>query len=406
LKEHQDLLVLELNPLIDQINALSDRLNALNIENKIVDARQKLEEWRLKCYRKIDRLFERKCQELDRKVAEKTDKQREEINRIESRASELIREQHTTRHDLDVLTSRIRNLEREINETEQTSFDIRTQSLDIKDSSITIEEPGKHRFDISSLPPVCKTIEYYGKSSPAIASNNRFLLMHQKPNLCLIDRRLTMVKYGLWNDGHINDICWSSVLDRFIVINGTNVFFVDESTLSIEKISTIQSQKWYSCTCSDVSLFLTTYEFGSSVMEYSLFPSIQLIRQWDSPDSCQTDEVINRMRYNNETLALLITKSHTESAVYIELRSSKTLERLWSLWLGIEGVQRKAFCCCLINEDEWLVADHENSCLILITGDGKMKARYAYNPVPWYPCLFGSDVLALSIDKGINFHKF
>jgi hypothetical protein len=327
------------------------------------------------------------------------------MNRIQSKAAELIREQHATRHDLDLLTSRIHETEREMNKFEQTYFNIRIQSLEINDSWITIEESCRQGFDISHLPPVCKTIECSGDSSVAMASNDRFLLMHQKPDLCLVDRHLNVIKQGLWNDGSIWDICWSSVLDRFIVINETDVFLVDESTLSIEKVSAIRRHNWCSCTCSDKSLYLSTGQLGSSVRVYSPLPSMQLIKQWESPDSCQKDEGINHMRYSNETLAFLITKAHTKRTVHIELRSSKTLERLWSLQLGIEDVQKSGFCCCLINGDEWLVADHENSRLILVTGDGKMKVMCTYNRMPWHPCMFGSDIFALSIDEGINFHK-
>ncbi len=71
LKEHQDLLVSELNPLIDQINALGDRLNALSLENNMDDARQKLEQWRVESHQKIDDFFEEKFRELDLHVTGK-----------------------------------------------------------------------------------------------------------------------------------------------------------------------------------------------------------------------------------------------------------------------------------------------------------------------------------------------
>jgi len=404
LKEHQDLLVSELNPLADQINALGDRLNALNLENKTGDARKKLEQWRVDCHQKIDHFFKEKCRELDLHVTGKVDKQGEEISRIQSKAAELIREQHATRHDLGLLKSKIRDLEREINKIEQTSFNIRSQTLKIDDNWIIIEELSKHGIDLSNLPPVYRTIEQSHESSVVMASNDHFLLIHQKPNLCLVDRHFKVLKHVLWSDDYICDMCWSSVLDRFIIINNTNAFFVDESTLSVEKIATVQGEKLYSCTCSDKSLYVSTSRFGSSIIEYTLLPSRQLIKHWKSPDSCQKDEGINHMRYNNGTLALLITKSPTE-IVQIELRASKTFQRLWSLQLNIQSVHSTAFCCCPINDNEWLVTDHVKSHLIHITSDGKMKVMCAYNPMPVYPCMFGSDILAVVTVKGINFHK-
>jgi hypothetical protein len=403
LKEHQDLLVSELNPLIDQINALGDRLKVLNLENKMDDARQKLEQWRVECHKKIDHFFKEKCRELDRYVTKKVDTQREEISRIQSKAVELIREEHATRHDLYFLTSRIRVLERDMNKIEQTSFNIRSKFLEIDDSWITIEESSKHQFDLSNLPPIYKTIGQSDKCSMVVCSNDKFLLMHQKSNLCLVNRHLEEVKYVLWSDDYIYDMCWSSILDRFVVISQYNIFLVDQNTMSTEKISRIQRQEWYSCTCSDESLYLSTKNWASSVIEYSLLPSIQLIKHWKSPDTCQKNELINHMRYNNGTLAILVTKSSAKT-VHIELRTSKTFQRLWLLELNIKMVQKIAFRCCLIKEDEWLVTDHESSRLIHITGDGKMKVMCAYNSTPLYSCIFGSDILAVVTRESINFH--
>jgi hypothetical protein len=107
LKEHQDALISQLNPFVDQINAPGDRLKAFNTENMIDNCRQKLEQWRVECHRKIDHFFEQKCQELDQSVAGKLSRLREEIDRVQPKIAELIREQDVTRRDLDSLTSTV-----------------------------------------------------------------------------------------------------------------------------------------------------------------------------------------------------------------------------------------------------------------------------------------------------------
>jgi hypothetical protein len=379
-------------------------LKAVNVESKIANARQKLEEWRVESHQKIDHFFKQKCQELDRQITGKIYKQREQISRIQSKIAEFIREQQTTRRNLDFLTSTIDDLKREVDKIEQSSFNIRRESLAINDNMVAIEELGTHKFDLSNLQPVYKTIKNPNSSVP-VASNDHVLLMHYEPNLCLVDRTLTIVKQGLWNNARIDDMCWSSVLDRFIVIDDDNVFLVDPIKLSIEEISIVPEKKWCSCTCSDRSLYLSTMGLDSSITEYSLLPTIQLIRRWKSPDTCQKDEQIDHMRYNNETLALLVAKPHNET-LHIQLRTSKTLQRLWSLELDIRYVNNYSFSFCLVNEDEWLVVDHENSRFIHITSDGKMKETRAYNLGPCYPCMLGSDILAVVTNKDVNFHKF
>jgi hypothetical protein len=404
LKEHQDALISQLNPFVDQINALGDRLKALNTERMIGNCRQKLEQWRAECHLKIDHFFEQKCQELDQSVAEQLNKQRKEIDRIQAQLGELIREEYSTRRDLDLLTSNIGNLEREMNKIEQASFNAKIQSLEIDDNWIRIEDSNVHQLDLSTLPAVNKTIQYTVGSSKALASNDRLLLMHQKPNLCLLDRNLTVVKHALWNHNNIHDMCWSSVLDRFIVIDENNVFLFDQNTMSIEIFPSIQNQKWLRGACSDTSLYLLTYELPSSIIEYRLLPSIQLTRHWKSPDTCEKNEIINHMRYNNETLALIITKPLKRTAC-IELRTSKTFERLWSLQLDVEKSQKLIFTCCILTEDEWLVTDYGVGRILQITKQGKVKSTCRYQPQPLYTTMFNPRMLLVSTDNGLNLHK-
>jgi hypothetical protein len=405
LKQHQDLLVSRLSPFKDRITVLDDRVKAVNIENFTNDIRQKLEQWRVECHQKIDRFFKEKCHELDQRLSEKLDKQREEICQIQSKVATLIQEEDVTHRNLDLILTKIRDLEQEMDLIEQTPFNVQSRSLKIDERWVTIEESYKHQLDLSSLPPVYTTIDIPGGIGPEASSNNHFLLVYQKPNLCLMDRTLTIVKKDVWEYGRITDICWSKVTDRFIVATEDNIFTVAQSNLPIEKVSIDEREKWHSCTCSDKSLFLSTFETCSSIFEYSLLPSIQLIKLWKSPETYEEDEVINQMIYTNETLALLIT-SASNRIVHLEVRSSKTFDRLWSLPVNIEKITMKLFRFYLVNGGEWLVVDHENSRLVLITGDGEMKATSVYKPVPWSCVTFGPDVLAVVCDNSLKFHKF
>jgi hypothetical protein len=389
--------------LVDQINKLGDRLKALNHEEMMGDARKKLEEWRVECHQKIDHFFKQQCRELDRQVAAITDKQREDVSRIQSKAAELIREEHATRRDLDLLTSTINNLEQQVNKIEQTSFNIRCQSLEIDETSIMIEELGTRRFNLSALSTINRTTKYINESWPVVASNDHVLLMHQKPNLCLVDRHLKVVKHVLWDDKCIYDMCWSSVLDRFIIISPENVSLFDPDTMSIKTLPLIQRQNWLRGTCSDTSLFLSTYEVSSSIIEYSLLPAIQLIQHWKSPDTCEKNEIISHMRSNNETIALIIT-APLNKIVRMEVKNSKTLARLWSLPLNGENIPKFIFSCCSVNDDEWLVIDCETSRLLHVSKQGKLQATCQYQSKPSFATMFSSKILAISTNNELNLH--
>ncbi|CAF1199526.1 unnamed protein product [Rotaria sordida] len=135
-------------------------------------------------------------------------------------------------------------------------------------------------------------------------------------------------------------MCWSSTLNCFIMVTNKNeVFQVNENLTLIQSIETIEKKEWLSCTCSDVSLFLTTNDGHSGIFEFNLLSSFRLIKQWKFPQICNKDEFIHNIAYNNGTLALLISyqsfKYDSSKTVRIEVRSSSTFDQLWSLPLYI-----------------------------------------------------------------------
>ncbi|CAF3418132.1 unnamed protein product [Rotaria sp. Silwood1] len=234
LNEHNAFLTSQLNSLNDNIKVLRDRLKTLNIHTAIANSRRKLEEWRQDCCKKIDCLFEQKCQELDQLVEEKIRQQREELNRIYSKITELINAQETTRQDIDLFTLNIRQLETNMNNIEQTCFTINTHPLVIDDKFTLIKTTTERELDLLTLSPVYRTMRYPKESFVSLISNDRYLMMHQQPNLCLVDREMNIVKQKLWSYGPIWDMCWSSTLDKFIVLEKNNIYLVDENKMSGE----------------------------------------------------------------------------------------------------------------------------------------------------------------------------
>ncbi|CAF0949286.1 unnamed protein product [Rotaria sp. Silwood1] len=403
LNEHNAILISQLNPLTDKINALEDRLNTLNIQKTIDSGRQKLEQWRQDCYKKIDCLFEQKCREIDQLVNEKVDQQREELNRIHSKTTEFINAQETSRQDIDLLKSTIRQLETNMNEIERTRFTITTRPLLLDDTFVYITKMTETELDLSYLSPPYTTIHRSEGSCRSLTSNDRHFLIHQEPNLCLFDREMNMVKSMSWPYNTIWDMCWSSALDRFIILGKKNIFLINENTMSIDNLYTVSKRDLLSCTCSDIVLFVCTNEGASSVLEFILFPSIELIREWNSPLTCMKDEIINDIVYNNGHLALIV-KNKSEKSLRIELRNAETLDRIWRLQLDIRCAQKIPFRCCALSGNEWLIVDYETDRLLQITKDGKMKTEIKYSPTPCRALMFDTNELAISTVDGVNLH--
>jgi hypothetical protein len=286
---------------------------------------------------------------------------------------------------------------------EQTRFSVDTRPLLIDDTIVHVKEISSQNFNSSSFSSVYKTIASPPGSRVSLASNDRLLSIHQKPNLCFVNHELTIVKQVLWPYDTINDMCWSSTLNSFIVIAKGNIFLVDENTMSIESVQTVEKQNWLSCTCFNDQLFLSTSVWGPSIVEVSLSPSIAIIKEWKSPITCTMAECIDDIVYNNETLAVVIS-SQVKKSIRMELRSYKTLDRLWSVALNVVW-ENATFRCCSLNCDEWFVADHGAGRLLHIAADGKMKETIKYKETPYRSTLFGSNMLAISAENGTNLHK-
>ncbi|CAF1473911.1 unnamed protein product [Rotaria sordida] len=262
----------------------------------------------------------------------------------------MILEQEATRQDIALLTKTSSDLEKGIKDMEKIYFQIEIHPLVIENDQIHIIQSNTNEYDFSSLPSPNKRIDYSKESSAAMTNSHRFLLLHIEPNLCLINQESVVVQQKPWNYGRIYDMCWSPALVQFISITNDGLFLIDEKTLAITKVQINPNVKLGSCTCSDDALYVTTWEYGSSIFKYELLPSIQWIQEWQSQTICTCQEIIQDMTYSDDALAILIKDKSTKT-LSLELRSSKTLELVWSCPLSIKYHRIFKFHCCLVNQD-------------------------------------------------------
>jgi len=401
--EHDDLLNSQLNPLTDEINVLADRLTAINVDKITHETRHKLNQWRIDYHQIIDRFYQEKCEELDRCVNETIDKQRKEIADLRTKMTKLIEKKETTKNDINSLTSAIRNLEEKMNKIEHIDIQVDIHPLVIDDSSIQIRKSKVYQFDLLNLSPPYRTIERSLKSDNPLASNDRCLLMHIYPDLCLMSEDLSVLKQRKWDHDDIRDMCWSSALRRFFVITAKEVLLVDENTMSIEPVQQIQAGNYLACGCSDKSLYLSRYVWDSCVLEYSLVPSIRFVKLWKTNSKLRQEQRIDAIVFNDGTLALVI-KDQSIKTKLMELRSSEAFSLLWSIQLD-DNYNFGRLRCCLFHHGEWLLADWSTSRLFHITNDGKFKEKCTYKSKAYNITLFRSNILAILTDQNVNFHK-
>lgn len=395
----------------DEYTQLNRKLNEIdevfkNVLEKLIDnGREKLDKWRDESYKMIDLYYERKCLELNDSCNEKLNKTKENLEEIRLEICEIIKEEKRNENDIQLLTSNIQHIKQKLKTIEQKDIEINIQSLIINDNLITMENFLSDDFDLSFLSSPCHTIRSSNDKSWSMACNNKYVLIDQYPNLYLLDKNLTIINQYQWRFNNICDISWSSLLNKFIIITPNKVCLIDENLKSIEHIKTIKGEKWWSCTCSNTSLYLTPNESNTSIFQYNLLSSFELIKQWKSSDSNEQDDFIYDITYQHDKLALIVANS-LNRIVYLILRSSTTFDLLWSYQIDINYKWfQTAIRCCSLTNDQWLILEEYTSHIFHIDKYGQVKAKKEYNLQPSNAIVFGNDLLAIRTETSINFHK-
>jgi hypothetical protein len=408
LKEHNDLIKCELKYFNDEIFNLNDQLKIFDTNQLIEDGREKLHLWKDNCYKIIDCYYEQKCEELKQFCTQKFHRNQKEIDQIQITIKDLIHSEKATRKTIESLKLSIHNIQREIKKFKEKGIqmDIRPFILDNHSISIKDSKPNAFKMNSSNLLSAYHTINCINGTQSELISNDRFILISLGENLSLFDRDLTLIKQSSGLSECIYDMCWSSTLSNFILItNKRKVYRINETTLVIDRVCGIEEKDWLSCTCSDTHLYLTTREMGTNIYQFKLLPLIRPVKQWIPPYSCKPYESIHDIQYNNGTIALIIRKS-SGGVVDIELRSSATLSRIWSLPLDIRssGIWSKIICRSL-PYDEWLVVHTANSRLFHISKDGILQATHEYQFKLNNAILFGTNTLVMHLGSKVNFHN-
>lgn len=374
----------------NMVNLYRSQLKEIDLDGKIQQSREQLDQWLEQSRQLLDEYYKQKLDQFNTYVEQIRSQYAEKSAMIERNISEL------NEKNKDV---GIRCIEQDLKVLQGITLPIHFQPLIIDENSVQIEKD----FNFQTIQPTNSIFQYSNESSSAIASNERYLLMHQHPYLSLIDHDCKITRQTLWNNDWIRDMCWSTKLRFFILITANNIFFVNEKLESCLPLQDHLKQKWFSCTCSEEFLYISTCQWGSSIFQLSLSTPVDLIKEWTSPTTCENNQGIHDIKYCNQTIAISIKdpKEHHRGLV---LKSAETFNTIWSYSL-IASPSIRLFTCCPINAHEWLIIDGASQKIFQITQDGKLKNDGNYPHVPYRANLFHSTVLAISAEVDLRFYR-
>lgn len=398
--EHNLSIHLQLNPLIDQTNDINNRLRTLDTDRLISYTCAELENWRIQSHQLVDDYVNEKIRELTEFLRGKVQRCEADLEKVQTKIIDFMREQATTHEQVAFLTSDLQSLEKDLHRLEDSDFQLRINPLNVDPQQITFGQV----FHLSKLPVPYQTLARSSKDSPCLATDENLLLIHRDGSLVLVDDQMKILDQVNWKHGQIYDMSFCSSLTSFVVLTQHEVFLVDPRIMKITHLRVIPWQEWFACTCSKTYLYLITSTYSTSLIQYSLVPKIEFVKRWESSSLCSKDESIDGIVYKNKTLAMMISNESTK-AIRLELRLSKTLERLWVLPLYLVYNPEQAYRFASFNGDEWLVADYHNARLLHISREGTVISTSNYHPTPLCLCTFSRSILAVSTKKGFFFHK-
>lgn len=394
LSTHNNLIKFQSYSLIEQINILNKQIEKLNMEKLICNARQKLDKSKNDYIKKINRFYDEKYEELEDYFNKNILSKQKQINYFYNNQNKF---------NIKHLQKLLIDTKEKFDLIEEKGIQIHIQSLILNNYLITIGEFIEKEFNLTNLSLPYQILDYKDKLGSSLSCNNHLLLIDQNSYLNFYNTNLKLIHQLLWIYGNINDICWSSTLNSFIIITETNkTFLINDQNFSINLIESMNKQLWISSTCSNSLLYLVS--LTNTIVQFNLLPTITYDKSWNPPMTCKQNESIKNINCNNINIALIII-TLSNKMVYLLIRSLKTFQQLFSIDLNIiNPLYHLPIRSSSIINNQWIIIDANTSQLFHIGNNHQIIQIKTYHQIPQNIILFNSNILIIKTQHTINFH--
>ncbi|CAF1572531.1 unnamed protein product [Didymodactylos carnosus] len=231
------------------------------------------------------------------------------------------------------------------------------------------------------------------------------LLYYGKDILCLTDR--SGHKTNTLPSGELNvwDICWSSFLDRFLILTPTTLHSLNVQTKKVTQIKQVSDKNktaFRRCTCSNHTLLVSFEHRGSVVDEWDMSGEWKMMRRWQPPVSCQQNEWIFDIRFSCDGSRLGVTVWVNDQYNQVQVR-----DRSMNILNNITFPCHLAFGYFLLSvpSGQWLTHEWKNKALRIIDRDGILQQTLTYDKSVRTTALLGQRCLVIRTDDNeLCFH--
>jgi hypothetical protein len=274
---------------LTQILALPPSYESLTENTELIN---KIDQWETDTIRQVKEIAEQTREKIRRRSDTITiERFGPEFQRFIEQLQQNQQTNNYTESDIQRLTTELNDLKLQVEDSLLTTADIRITPIDWTKYLQIIKKQQKIRRNqrnihldrlLTTRPRLnldVKGAEWHilGSSSPL---NSSFLhYQHSKKH-----RNLSIVNFNgqqksiLWfDDQSIWDSCWSSFLNKFIILADNELYTYDDEITtpgSIQRIEEVKTRRdrmeFLRCACSDKTIFITYDERNSSIDEYNM----------------------------------------------------------------------------------------------------------------------------------------
>ncbi|CAF1326281.1 unnamed protein product [Didymodactylos carnosus] len=238
----------------------------------------------------------------------------------------------------------------------------------------------------------------------AIAASERDLLYCDKDTLCLTDRTGHKTNALQWGEDCVSDICWSSFLDRFLILTSTTLHSLNVQRSEVTQIKQVSDKKkadFLRCTCANQTLLVSTSENGSVVEEWDMSGEWRMMRRWQPPVSCQQNEWIMSilLSCDGSHIGVTVLVVGQYNQFHVRDRSKNILNTITFPWLEY------GYVLLSVPNGQWLTHEPKNKQLQIIDRDGKLEQTFTYDKGVNRTTLIGQRCLVIRTDDNeLCFH--
>ncbi|CAF3606844.1 unnamed protein product [Rotaria sp. Silwood1] len=245
-------------------------------------------------------------------------------------------------------------------------------------SVITTTETPLFSGRLREKPKLCLNIN---SEQDLIAANDKYLLYCASNSLCLVDEQ-GHEKLNIKREFGIHDICWSSYLNRFLILSWSKpklyLLDINLSRTTTKHLVRVKEFATYmeSCTCDDETLMVSSTGKGSVIEVYSMF-NWNLIRIFKPPVSCKENHSVDKIRFNSDGLRIGVTiraeQQKSNYKYWFEIRNPRNMHVLHIVDLNSKKWARLV----TLPNQQFLISSARK--IALVDSDGKITENTPFD---------------------------